>query len=534
MSAVLASSPLRNTFFWLLAWCAGLLSLTLPAFDSMFELARMWGREEYSHAPIILPIAAYLVYSRWESAEVGSARPAWSGVALFSVALALSVIGQLSLTYTLSVYALWLGVLGLTVSTLGWKSTATFMPALGYLLFAIPLPGLLYNQLSQWLQLISTDLGVWGVRMVGISVFQSGNIIDLGTFQLEVAEACSGLRYLFPLCSFGYLVAILYKGKLLFRWILVLSTVPIAVTMNCVRIFLTALSVEYFGIEVAKGFLHYFEGWLIFTSCLALLAILVTILNHYEPDRRSLLDRISFSTPDTRQCPRPGNSERSVQWIGILAVCVLSSPLVGTALNYKASIPVRDQTLVTFPLLIDDWYGREGAFPVAALETLNLTDYFVADYSRQSDPPDTTVNLYLAYHEAQHRGSAAHSPRACLPGSGWEIERLEVVTIRPHSLQSSNTHIDVNRMEIRQGLARQLVYYWFDQRGRNLTDEYLVKWYLFIDAISMKRTDGSMIRLSTSVPNGTTFAEADARLQSFLSSFQPAIQRHTHTRARTD
>ena len=98
-------------------------------------------------------------------------------------------------------------------------------------------------------------------------------MIDLGTYQLQVVEARSGLRYLFPLMSFGFLIAYIYRGPVWQKLIIFLSTIPITVLMNSFRIGVIGVTVEYFGIAAAEGFLHDFEGWIIFMTCLGVLLL---------------------------------------------------------------------------------------------------------------------------------------------------------------------------------------------------------------------------------------------------------------------
>ena len=97
-------------------------------------------------------------------------------------------------------------------------------------------------------------------------VFLEGNVIDLGVYKLQVAEACSGLRYLFPIMSFSYVFAVLYRGPVWHKIVLLLSAVPIAVLMNSFRIGVIGVLVDRYGIGQAEGFLHFFEGWIIFLS----------------------------------------------------------------------------------------------------------------------------------------------------------------------------------------------------------------------------------------------------------------------------
>ena len=146
-------------------------------------------------------------------------------------------------------------------------------PAFVYLIFAIPLPHLFQADLSQGLQLLSSTIGVWPLDVMGIPVFQEGNVIDLGGYRLQVVEACSGLRYLFPLMSFGYLVAFLLQDRMWKRILIFLSTIPISICLNSLRITIIGITVDLWGPKMAEGFIHAFEGWVIFLICLVLLML---------------------------------------------------------------------------------------------------------------------------------------------------------------------------------------------------------------------------------------------------------------------
>src|SRR6185437_2514678 len=117
----------------------------------------------------------------------------------------------------------------------------------------------------------------------------------------------------------------------------------------------------------------------------------------------------------------------------------------------------------------------------------------------------------------------AHSPRVCLPGGGWEIEEFGQRTLP--GITAGGQELRTNRAVMAFGNNKQLVYYWFQQRGRIITNEYLVKWYLFWDALTRNRSDGAMIRLITPIPAGAT-ARADAELQQFARVLAPRLDRY--------
>jgi EpsI family protein len=147
------------------------------------------------------------------------------------------------------------------------------------------------------------------------------------------------------------------------------------------------------------------------------------------------------------------------------------------------------------------------------LDVLELDDYLLANYTDGVRGP---VNLYVAYYDSQRSGSSTHSPRSCIPGGGWQIRSLSRVDLVAGSLSA-------NRVLIEHGLQRQVVYYWFAQRGRVITNEYLVKWYIFWDALTRSRTDGALVRISAPVGAGQTVDEVDAMLAEFARSVVPRL-----------
>ena len=161
---------------------------------------------------------------------------------------------------------------------------------------------------------------------------------------------------------------------------------------------------------------------------------------------------------------------------------------------------------------LNAWQGHRDYIDPIYLNTLKLTDYIVANYIPADDP--ASVNFYSAYYQSQRKGASVHSPRSCIPGDGWQITSFEQRNFP--ELQIQGEPLRVNRAVIEKGDYKQLVYYWFQQRGRSITNEYLVKWYLFYDAITLHRTDGTLVRLVTSLDKGQDIEVADKRLQSFM------------------
>ncbi len=504
----------------------GVVVASLISPESLEFMFLTWQREEYSHSYLIPIIALGLIWRILPQVGDQEIVPNWLGFGLVVLLAGLLLLGELSALYTIVNYA-YVGILvALAVATFGVRAVIIMAAPLVYLFFMVPLPNFLYFNLSQSLQLISSDIGVWVIRLFGISVFLEGNVIDLGVYKLQVVEACSGLRYLFPLTSFGFLVAYLFQAPLWQRAIVFLSTLPITVLMNSFRIGVIGVLVENWGIGMADGFLHYFEGWIIFIACLAVLFAEIWLLNRIFGNTKSIWDRIDLDLPAASDISlkfQPGFKAMLPLIAAVLALLVTWG--VNQSLSQRAEVMPARTKFTQFPLLHRGWIGREGNIEAKILGTLKLTDHLIADYRN----PDFAlpVNLYIAYYDSQRKGASVHSPKSCLPGGGWEMQSLTQTpldSVVKASLDGKG--LSANRAVIQKGPNRQLVYYWFEQRGRRLTNEYLVKWYLFVDSLLQQRSDGALVRLVVPVPDGVAMEQADAQLQQFMREFYPILNRY--------
>ena len=167
-------------------------------FDALVELQSLWERrEEYSHGYLIPLVALFLLWQNRSELAGQAFSGSWWGVVLFLFGAVVFIMGDLGTLYVVQHYSLILVLGGLGLALTGWEGVRLWWAALFVLLFMIPLPPFLYNNLSGELQLLSSELGVIVIRLFDISVFLEGNVIDLGSYKLQVVEACDGLRYLF-------------------------------------------------------------------------------------------------------------------------------------------------------------------------------------------------------------------------------------------------------------------------------------------------------------------------------------------------
>ncbi len=488
-------------------------------------LSRMWGwwfeLPEYSHAILIPPIAVFLIWQQKDRLERMTFTGSWWGVTLVLVGGIMLLIGQLGTVYTLIEYAYFVTLFGLVLALSGGAAFRLMLGPLLILLLCIPLPQFLLANLSTKLQLLSSEIGVAFIRLFGISVYLEGNVIDLGGYKLQVAEACSGLRYLFPLMTMGFLIAYLYRGALWKRVVLFLSSLPLTVLMNSFRVGTIGVMVEHWGTSMAEGFLHEFQGWVLFMVSAALIIGEVAVLNRigHEAGSWRQLFGVEFPAPSPRDALIRRRPVPAPLWgaCGVLALLFVVMQFVPRPVEI---FPARS-SFAEFPMQLGSWTGHPESLEGIYLDALALDDYLLADYT---DGPGPAVNLYIAYYESQRKGEAVHSPRSCLPGGGWQMRDFGQRTLT--NVRVNGQPIPVNRSVIELGDQRELVYYWFQQRGRAMTNEFEVKWYLFSDALARHRTDGALIRLITPLPPGADEVAADRRLTEIAAQIAPTLSRY--------
>jgi exosortase D (VPLPA-CTERM-specific) len=478
---------------------------------------RWYGEQQYQHGFLIPVVSAFLLWQRRHLIARAGVAPSWLGWALVAVAMLCAILGELSALFLLVQLPIVLALWGLILAA-GGKQMAkvTFVPIL-VLALAIPLPYFLDAILTWRLQLLSSELGVWFIRLAGVPVFLEGNVIDLGVYKLQVAEACSGLRYMFPLLSLSFIVAYMFRAPLWQRFTVFLSAIPITILMNSIRIGIAGVLVQHFGTEAAEGFIHAFEGWIIFMACTAILLLEVWLFGRVT---RSAGGLTGLFAPAERFDPgQPiATPNALISWplIASLATLAVTAGLVLYLPNRPEIIPDHIP-LASFPREIDGWQGQMSSVDAATADVLKADDTLMADYSL-GDAPE--VNLFIAYYASQRKGSSPHSPRVCMPGGGWEITDL-----RSENIDVGGQSMPVISAIIEREGARQFVIYWYLERGVPMADEFYKKFRLLEDSIFKNQSNGALIRLVTPIAQGEPDRMARQRLIDFIGILNPQLHR---------
>jgi EpsI family protein len=203
--------------------------------------------------------------------------------------------------------------------------------------------------------------------------------------------------------------------------------------------------------------------------------------------------------------------ESSRLWI-TAAFLLCTWLLVNTTSRGETIIP--RQPLHDLPYKIGTWTGKEQPLDKETVKAVGVSDYTNRVYFEAADAP---LSLYVGYYATQRTGDTMHSPKNCLPGSGWDPIRSGYATIPVQGGQP----IVVNEYVIQQDQNKDLVFYWYQGRGRVMASEYSGKFWMIADAISRNRTDGSLVRLITSMSDGEL--QARARLVNFTQLLFPPL-----------
>jgi exosortase len=231
---------------------------------------------DFSHGFLIPFFAAFLLWDRRNELRLTPINPSWAGTSLVILGLLELLVGVFGADLFLQRTSFVLLLAGLIWTLSGKAMLGRTRFLLFVLLLAIPLPAVVFNQITFPLQIRASEFASEILPVFNVPVLRDGNIIQLPAMPLEVAEACSGIRSLMSLFTVAVIYGYFLERKTWQRWVLALSALPIAVTANVTRIVGTGLCVQYWDPVKAMGFFHEFQGWLMFLvslSCLYLVHV---------------------------------------------------------------------------------------------------------------------------------------------------------------------------------------------------------------------------------------------------------------------
>jgi exosortase len=263
-----------------IVWSTILLSFFVLLYASVLKglVLQWWTDPDYGHG-FFVPLFSCLVLWRlrkcWKATEI---RPSNFGLVVMITAIALLLIGSLGAELFTARFSLVIMLTGMILFLAGWAMLRAVAFPLAFLVLMIPIPAIIYNQITLPLQLLASRLATFWLETVNVPVLRDGNVLVLSNYSMEVVEACSGIRSLLTLISLAIIYGYFVERRRWVRYTLVILMVPSAIISNSLRIMGAAMIAHRFGPAAAEGFLHTFSGWVIFVASLLVLLVFHWIL----------------------------------------------------------------------------------------------------------------------------------------------------------------------------------------------------------------------------------------------------------------
>ncbi len=263
------------------------LVITAIYYKVIGKLVTDWyDNPDFSHGFLVAPFAAFVIWDKRKVLRDTPIRQTWSGIWLILAAIFVLFMGVYGAELFLSRLSLVMLLGGIVWTLFGRAMLREVRFAILVLLLAIPIPAVLFNQITFPLQLLASRMASALLPLFGVPVLRDGNVIQLPSMQLEVAEACSGIRSLMSLFAVAIFYGYFLERSTWRRVVLALASIPIAVFANAARIVGTGLCVQYWNPDKAVGFFHEFSGWLMFIISLCCLYLVHNLMRLGIPASR--------------------------------------------------------------------------------------------------------------------------------------------------------------------------------------------------------------------------------------------------------
>jgi exosortase len=271
------------------SWIA--LALVVASFALLYRnvvvrLVMDWYNDDnYSHGFLIVPLALYFAWERREKLLQLKPQPSILGLVVVAGSVLVLLLGVLGSELFLTRISILGSFVGILLFMFGWSYLRALAFPLSFSLLMIPIPAIIFNQIALPLQLLASRFGETVMSAVSVPVLREGNVLILANTTLEVAEACSGIRSLVSLLTLAIVLGYFSDTRLWVRGLIAVSSIPVAIVTNGLRVAGTGILAHRFGSAAAEGFFHEFSGWLVFLAAFVLMVALQRAIMYLTPDR---------------------------------------------------------------------------------------------------------------------------------------------------------------------------------------------------------------------------------------------------------
>lgn len=494
---------------------AAFVILYLPTFKALLQM--WWGSDDYSHGFFVPFISLYLVWAKSDQLRQISSKPNLKiGVLLILAAGFLLNIGGAGGVAVLQELSMLVMIAGLIALFLGTTYLRKLALPIAYLLFMIKIFGEGVDWFHWPFQLVAADIGVWLLRFFGFAAYQEANYIQLPGITLEVAAACSGVRFLVSIIAIGIPLAHLTQRTWFRKIGLVLFAVLVAIIANGIRVALIGVWAYHNGDADIHGPFHVLYG--VFVSWVGFVVLFVGawfLSKGPKGDKCPVISGKSLKGAkiDLRyQWNKWLEAAQSGKVRVPLFVAIVLLVVIGSYyyLHRTVPIPLKDG-FMTFPMTIGEWKG-EDVNPGTQTLRLDWADEELMRIYR--DRTGHMVKLYIGYFDDQQQGK-----ELVMYKTSWIFHRGES-TVAITGVDGEK--YEVNQVVLNEGNSSQAVHFWYDLNGRVVSNRYIAKLYTIWDALVYGRANGAMVAIS--VPLGqadlpdTSFDDAQRFIRDAVAS----------------
>jgi exosortase D (VPLPA-CTERM-specific) len=480
-------------------------------------MVSIWSEnEDYSYGFLIPVTSGYFLWENRKSLKDIPVNSSWTVLPILVFFVLLSMYGTLGSSGNISMFAIPILILLFVSFCFGIAAVKRLILPLGFLVFMVPVPSIIERYIGLHLKAIASVAGGAIIRFFNIPVNVYGNVIDLGITQLQVVDACSGMRYVFALLALGVIYAYFFEKVTWKRVVTVLSTIPISILINALRIGIAGILTDKYGVKMAEGFFHGFSGWALFLVAFAFLFLMGKVLSLFPPQN-------AFKAPlnvDEHALPTPmetvyGNMNKAFL---VSVALLLVVGLLSLSTTVLPAVKIRGG-LVAFPLEFSGWRGQFQLVDPEIVVESGAEESFSGFYAKGDRD---SVSLYLGYRSTAFLANKNffHSPTACLPSSGWNVldESTHVITNVPFW-----GDVTVAKMVVENLGNKELVYFWFQTKDKTTPDKNINRLHLTFHSIRRDNTHDLFIRPIASVQIGESIEEAEKRMDQFVREMMQVL-----------
>lgn len=248
--------------------------------QTIINLIKNWSaNDNFSHGFLIPFISGFIIWKKRNELTAVTKKTNYWGLCIITAGVAINIIGNIGAELFTMRTAIILTIFGIVLYLFGFATIRAILVPLIYLFFMIPIPAIIWNKIAFPLQLFAAELSFQLVNIIGIPILREGNILQLSNTTLEVVDACSGLRSLTSLLALSAAFAYIVPIKIIYKWLLFLSAIPIAIFVNVLRITITSIMAMSIGVQTAQGFFHDLSGIFVFIVAFILLCVVYMVIS---------------------------------------------------------------------------------------------------------------------------------------------------------------------------------------------------------------------------------------------------------------